>query len=100
MTKLGHTFSSLIAVDSHALRTVTGGAPKTPKPPGKLKRGLALGGFLGGIILGPQAPGLEDLPPGELPSPPRPRPVAGGPLVPGPSKLGPLGPLGTLSHIG
>jgi hypothetical protein len=93
MTKLDHTFSSLIEIDSHALHTVTGGiyllgdrthsAAARPSKAGEIACQLAL---LGCIALGPDRPAPGDGNRVRPPSPGQPKPPAGAPLTPGPGK--------------
>ena len=98
MTKHDHTQFSLVEIDSHALRTVTGGRLVDPppggislsKPVGKGKKILCGLGLLGCTILGPEAPDPDDTGLGGTGGPPKGRPPAGAPPTPGPSKLNPL----------
>ena len=95
MTNLDLVSSSLGEIDHHVLHSVMGGVvPKTPsadggkkapKPPGKIKRGIAAGLLLGGaiwgeppspddvrgeILRGPQTPPIAGAPPSQPPNPP------------------------------
>lgn len=93
MMKLDPTFSSLVEIDSHALRTATGGihffggggstSAAKPKKTGKGKQ-IITGGLLIGSLLGPNQPGPEDINlGGPIVGPPLGRPPAGAPPAPG-----------------
>jgi hypothetical protein len=94
MMKLDHTSSPLVEIDSHALRTATGGlhffggggstSAAKPKKTGKGKQILAGGLLLGGALIGPEHPGPDDINlGGPIVGKPQGRPPAGAPPFPG-----------------
>jgi hypothetical protein len=94
MMKLDPTFSSLIEIDSHALHTATGGVPPPgaggsisaakPKKTGKGKQILAGGLLLGGVFIGHEHPGPDDINlGGPIVGKPQGRPPAAAPPFPG-----------------
>jgi len=99
--ELDQTWSSLVEIDSHALQRVVGGvipggggggATSPAKPQlGRTKRILCGLGMLGCAILGPDRPSPGDIDlGGRVPNPPKGRPPAAAPRIPGPAKLSPM----------